>query len=126
MMELRDRYDMVIGKRPQKHYTLCRAAISRAFNLLPWLLFGVATHDAGSIKLVRRELLQIPLASRGPFREAERIIRAQRRGYRIGMLVVDNQPRRGGKASGARWGLVGQAVLDLLRCWWHIVLCRRP
>jgi glycosyltransferase involved in cell wall biosynthesis len=126
MMELRDRYDLVVGKRVQKHYTLCRAAISRAFNLLPRLLFGVATHDAGSIKLVRRELLQIPLISQGPFREAERIIRARRRGYRIGMVVVENQPRRGGQASGARWGLVGQAVLDLLRSWWRVVLCRQP
>jgi glycosyltransferase involved in cell wall biosynthesis len=126
MMELRGRYDLVIGKRVEKHYTLCRAAISRAFNLLPWLLFGVPTHDAGSIKLVRRELLQIPLASRGPFREAERIIRARRRGYRIGMVTVDNQPRRNGEARGARWGLVGQAVLDLLRCWWRIVICRQP
>ncbi len=126
MMALRDRYDLLVGKRVRKHYTPFRAAISRAFNLLPWLLFGVATHDAGSIKLVRRELLQIPLASRGPFREAERIIRARRRGYRIGMVIVENQPRRTGKASGWCWGLVGQAVLDLLRCWWRIVLCRRP
>ena len=124
MMELRHRNEMVIGKRKAKNYTLWRALISRAFNLLPRLLFGVSTYDAGSIKLVRRDLLDIPLTSRGPFREAERIIRARRRGYRIGVVEVENHPRRGGQASGARWSLVGQAVLDLLRSWWRIMVCR--
>jgi glycosyltransferase involved in cell wall biosynthesis len=124
LMELRDRYALVVGKRVAKHYTLRRALISRAFNLLPWLLFGVHTHDAGSIKLIRRDLLQIPLWSRGPFREAERIIRAQRRGHRIGVLDVENRRRHGGRPTGARWSLVGQAVLDLLRCWWRIIVCR--
>jgi glycosyltransferase involved in cell wall biosynthesis len=124
MMELRDRFDVVIGRRMAKHYTLRRAVISRAFNLLPRLLFGVPTHDAGSIKLVRRDLLHIQLVSRGPFREAERIIRARRRGHRIGVLEVENRPRRGGQATGARWSLVGQAFLDLLRCWWRIMGCR--
>ncbi len=125
MMQLRDRFDLVVGKRVVKHYTLRRALISEAFNLLPLVLFGVRTHDAGSIKLVRRELFQIPLCSRGPFQEAERIIRARRLGYRIGVVPVENRPRRGGKATGARWGLVGQAVLDLLRCWWRIVIRRQ-
>ncbi len=124
MMELRDRHDLVVGRREAKHYSLRRALISRAFNLLPWLLFGVRTHDAGSIKLVRRELLDVPLCSNGPFREAERIIRAKRRGYRIGVLAVENRPRLGGQATGARWGLVGQAVRDLMRCWWRIVVRR--
>jgi glycosyltransferase involved in cell wall biosynthesis len=124
MMELRGRCDLVVGRRTAKHYTLRRALISRAFNLLPQLLFGVRTHDAGSIKLVRRDLLQIPLVSRGPFREAERIIRARRRGCRIGVVEVENRPRRGGRATGARWGLIAQALLDLARCWWRIVVCR--
>jgi glycosyltransferase involved in cell wall biosynthesis len=122
LMELRDRFDLVVGRRTNKHYTGRRALISWAFNLLPRLLFGVRTYDAGGVKLVRRELLQIPLCSRGPFGEAERIIRARRRGWRVGVLDVENRPRRGGRPTGARWGLVGQAVLDLLRCWRRIVL----
>jgi glycosyltransferase involved in cell wall biosynthesis len=124
MMALRRSFDLVIGKRIAKNYTLKRALISRAFNLLPRLLFGVSTYDAGSIKLVRRDLLNIPLTSRGPFREAERIIRARRRGYRIGVLQVENRLRRGGLATGARWGLVGEAILDLMRSWWRIMVYR--
>jgi glycosyltransferase involved in cell wall biosynthesis len=124
MMDVRDRYDLVVGKRRSKQYTWRRALISKAFNLLPVLLFGTRTFDAGSIKLVKAELLRLPLISRGPFREAERIIRAKRRGYRIGAVTVESHPRRGGKATGARWSLVSQAIVDLLHCWWRIVICR--
>jgi glycosyltransferase involved in cell wall biosynthesis len=124
MMQVRDHYDIVVGKRRSKQYTWRRKVISWAFNLLPVVLFGTCTYDAGSIKLVKAELLRIPLISRGPFREAERIIRAKRRRYRIGAVTVESHPRRGGKATGARWSLVGQAMIDLLHCWWRIIICR--
>jgi len=122
MMALRDRFDVVVGKRKKKQYRLGRQLVSAAFNLLPRVLFGVPMHDAGSIKLFRREVLDIPLLSRGPFREAERLVRAQRRGYRIGFVDVEHLPRRGGKAGGARLSLVVEAVVDLARCWWDVVL----
>jgi glycosyltransferase involved in cell wall biosynthesis len=126
MMAMRDAYDLVIGVRQSKHYRPWRAFISRAFNLLPLVLFGVRTLDAGSIKLYRAEVLAIPLASQGPFREAERIIRARRRGFRVGAIPIENRPRRGGRASGARWSLILEAVRDLCRCWWRIVVLRQP
>jgi glycosyltransferase involved in cell wall biosynthesis len=124
MMEIRDRYDLVIGVRKQKHYTLWRKAVSGAFNLLPRLCFGVPTYDAGSIKLYKAEVLTIPLISRGVFGEAERIIRAERRGYRVGTIEVDHFSRTGGLATGARLSVVAVAVADLLRCWWRITVCR--
>jgi glycosyltransferase involved in cell wall biosynthesis len=124
MMELREQYDLVVGRRRHKQYTLRRALISWAYNFLPRLLFGVPTHDAGSIKLIRADLLDIPLISTSPFAEAERIIRAHKRGLRVGMIEVEHCPRQGGRATGARWRLVGHASLDLLRCWWRIVVRR--
>jgi glycosyltransferase involved in cell wall biosynthesis len=125
MMGLRGQYDLVIGKRRDKHYSCWRALISWAYNVVPWLFFGVPTHDAGSVKLIRSELLRIPLVSRGPFSEAERIIRASRQGYRIGVVPIDFRPRRGGKARGARWRLVARSLVDALRCWWDVVICSR-
>ena len=83
------------------------------------------TFDAGSIKLLRQDVLRIPLISRGPFREAERIIRATRRGYRVGAIEVEHHNRHGGKATGARPSLVLLSVVDLWRCWWDIVVLRR-
>ena len=125
MMELRQRYDLIVGRRRRKRYDWRRLAVSAAFNLAP-LLFGVRTHDAGSIKLFRREILGIPLVSRGPFREAERIIRAHDEKYRVGVIDVDHYSRHGGKAGGARVGLIVQSMCDLGRCWWDMRVRAKP
>jgi glycosyltransferase involved in cell wall biosynthesis len=123
MMALRDRYDLIVGRRRRKRYDWKRSAISMAFNLLPWILFGVRTYDAGSIKLFRRDILELPTTSVGPFREAERIIRAHDAGLRIGVVDVDHFARHGGIATGARWSLIRQSVVDLGRCWRELRLC---
>jgi glycosyltransferase involved in cell wall biosynthesis len=123
-LELRDRYDLIVGRRRAKNYTLWRKVVSGSFNLLPLILFGVRTYDAGSIKLLRADVLRIPLISRGPFREAERIIRANRRGYRVGAIEVEHYDRQGGRATGARWPLVLLSIVELWRCWWDIVVLR--
>jgi glycosyltransferase involved in cell wall biosynthesis len=125
MLPLMDRYDLIVARRRVKYYGLCRRIVSWGFNALPILLFATQTYDAGSVKLVRRELYDIPLISSGVFAEAERIIRASRRGYRIGCVDVDHLPRRAGKASGARFALVSQSLIDLTKCWIHIALLRR-
>ena len=123
MMELRGRYDLIVGRRRRKRYDWRRSAVSTAFNLLPWILFGVRTYDAGSIKLFRRDILDLPTTSVGPFREAERIIRAHDAGFRIGVVDVDHFARHGGVATGARWSLIRQSVVDLGRCWRELRLC---
>jgi glycosyltransferase involved in cell wall biosynthesis len=122
MMRLRDGYDLIVGKRRRKQYRLVRHVVSASFNWLPCLLFGVRTHDAGNIKLFRKDVLDIPLLSRSPFAEAERIIRARYRGFRVGAVPVAHHPRRGGKAGGARWRLIANSLRDLARCFWQIVV----
>jgi glycosyltransferase involved in cell wall biosynthesis len=118
-------FDIVVARRRIKHYSCGRLLVSWLFNALPVLLFATPTHDAGSVKLVRREIYDIPLISKGVFGEAERIIRASRRGFRIGVKEVEHLPRLAGKASGARLSLVLQAMLDMSRCWFDIVIRRR-
>jgi glycosyltransferase involved in cell wall biosynthesis len=113
-------YDVVVARRKEKHYGLSRRLISWGFNLAPQVLFRVKTYDAGSVKLVRREIYDIPMNSRGVFAEAERIIRASRRGYRVTAVDVDHFPRKAGKARGAKPSLVIEATGDLVRCWFSI------
>jgi glycosyltransferase involved in cell wall biosynthesis len=126
LMAVRDRYDLVIATRRKKrqNYTLWRSIVSDVFNLMPLVLFGVRTYDAGSNKLYKAELLQIPLISRSVFAEAERIIRSQRRGFRVGAVDVDFYPRAGGHSTGVRFGVIVRSVADLFRCWWRIMICR--
>jgi glycosyltransferase involved in cell wall biosynthesis len=125
MMALRDRFDLIVGRRQQKQYDWRRKVVSGAFNLLPRLLFGVNTHDAGSIKLFRRDILDIRTISRGPFREAERIIRASDAGLRVGVIDVEHFSRHGGVAGGAKVSLIKQSIGDLFRCWWDMRVRRR-
>ena len=121
LLPLAERCDIAIASRRDKHYGPLRALVSWSFNRIPRWLFGVETHDAGSVKLVRRELIErIPIVSHSPFSEAERMIRAARAGYAIAAVPVDIQPRQGGEAGGATPRLVWESLLDVARVWWSL------
>lgn len=118
MLPLMDEFDIVIASRKNKHYGLARSFTSWTFNLIPRLLFGVKTYDAGAVKLVRREVIErFALVSRSPFSEAERLIRAERAGYRIAPHPVSVSARGSGKARGASLSSVIEASKDVLRVW---------
>jgi glycosyltransferase involved in cell wall biosynthesis len=125
LLPMADRYDIVVAQRQVKHYGVSRHLVSWLFNALPRVFFATPTYDAGSIKLVRRAVYDIPIVSSGVFGEAERIIRAKRRGFCVGVRQIEHLPRRSGKASGASLSLTVEAAKDLLRCWFDIVILRR-
>jgi glycosyltransferase involved in cell wall biosynthesis len=121
MLPLTGEFDIVIATRKNKHYTPARRFVSWAFNIIPRILFGVRTYDAGAVKLVRREIIEgFSLVSRSPFSEAERLIRAARAGYRIGTCPVDVSERRTGRARGARFPVLIEAGMDVCRVWWAL------
>jgi hypothetical protein len=99
-------------------YTPARRVISKAFNLLPRILFGARVEDAGSNKLGVREVFEYQLISRSVFFEAERIILAHRRGRRVEFVPIRFLSRTQGKAMGASWKNLRNSILDLLRCLW--------
>ena len=110
--------DLVVGVRANRSqvYSLSRRVVSYLFNLLPWMLFGVETADAGSIKLGVREVFNFGLISRSPFVEAERIIQAQSRGFRVAFTPIEFLTRTAGKERGASWRNVRRSLIDCLRC----------
>jgi glycosyltransferase involved in cell wall biosynthesis len=119
LLPLAAEWDVVIASRKQKHYGIVRAVVSWAFNAIPSLLFGVRTVDAGAVKLMRREIIELfPVVSRSPFSEAERLIRASRAGYRITSYPVTVAAREVGKAKGVSLGAVFEALKDVARVWW--------
>jgi glycosyltransferase involved in cell wall biosynthesis len=126
LMPMAGSWDVIVASRRDKHYGMWRRVVSYLFNLVPRVLFGVSTHDAGAVKLVRRELIQrTPVISRSPFTEAERMIRASRLGYRITELPVETRARVGGPGRGARLPLLVAAVGDVARVWWSLRTGRR-
>lgn len=110
--------DLVVGVRRNRRavYGFRRLMVSQLFNLLPFLLFGVKTGDAGSNKLGRKELLCTEVVSASPFAEAERIVKAALRGANVRFVEIDFAPRSSGKTTGASWKSVATSFRDVLRC----------
>ncbi len=121
LLPLTSEYDVVIASRISKHYTVGRRLVSWLFNALPVVLFGVRTYDAGAVKLTRRKIIEsLPIVSKSPFSEAERLIRAARAGFRITAVATATSARKAGKASGVRARLLVQAAVDVARVWWEL------
>jgi glycosyltransferase involved in cell wall biosynthesis len=125
MLPLTASFDIVIAARRNKHYSTIRRFVSWAFNILPTILFGVKTYDAGAVKLVRRQIIErFALVSRSPFSEAERLIRAARAGYKIASYPVTISTRTAGRARGASASAVMRAVIDVATVWWVLRIKR--
>lgn len=108
--------DIVIGKRRKKNYPPGRKLLSFVYNLLNESVFGVQTFDAGSIKFIRKDIItSIPVISHGVFDEAERIIRAQKKGYTITSIPVDHFGSQKKRGLLSRLPLVIEAVVDCIR-----------
>jgi glycosyltransferase involved in cell wall biosynthesis len=119
-------HDIVVCRRIAKRYTPYRRLVSNLYRLLPRVLFGVELHDPGSTKCRRRTTItDIPLTSRGVFCEAERLIRAHRRGCRIGVVDIVPETRQGGEPRGARPRYVFEAARDLVALWFRLVVLRQ-
>ena len=102
--------------------TRFRRLVSVLYNAVPRWLFGVETYDAGAVKLVRAEIIRhLPVISRSPFTEAERLIRAARAGYRITAVPVETRPRETGVATGAKLGVLAAAAWDVPRVWLDVM-----
>ena len=121
-------YDIVICSRVFKRYSLYRKIVSFFYRFLPQLLFGVDLYDPGSTKCRKREVItEIDVTSRGVFVEAERLVRATRRGYRIGKVDVAPERRLAGDPRGAKLSNVCLAIIDLCGLWIRLVILReRP
>lgn len=119
-------HDIVVFNRTHKTYTAVRMLVSRAYRWLPRLLFGTELYDPGSCKCIRRALIdEITVTSSGVFVEAERVIRALRRGCRVGCVDVVQAERQAGHALGANPRVVVTALRDLARLWWSLVVLRQ-
>lgn len=119
IVPLTGEWDIIIASRREKHYGPLRRFVSWGFNVVPLMLFGVRTFDAGAVKLIRREVIQrFSLVSKSPFSEAERLIRAARAGYRITQYPVEISNRQTGRAHGTSPRLVWEAFIDTARVWW--------
>jgi glycosyltransferase involved in cell wall biosynthesis len=112
-----DGHDGVVGYRAQRADAWLRRLNTAAWNGLVRWLFGLETRDLNcAFKLLPTSLVQdAALVSDGAVISAEILMRAARAGYRLAEVPIVHRPRRSGRASGARPGVVARAGLELLR-----------
>lgn len=109
--------DLVVGVRQNRHqvYSPWRRFLSYGFNMIPRVLLGIDTQDANGIKLGRREIFVLPLASRSFFAEIERLALARHKGYKITSAPIAFKHRPSGKARGAAWRNIWMTLRDMVR-----------
>lgn len=107
--------DIVVSRRISKQYSLFRRFISWFFNFCVKALFRFDPFDIGSIKLIRKEVIDtVRLETCSAFSEAERLIKAHWSGKRIECVDTVHLQRKHGRASGAVPREIRRAVIDLL------------
>ena len=94
-----------------------RIAYSFLYNLLIRTLFGVHVKDVNfSFKVVHRRVLEaIELKSEGSFIDAELVVKAMRKGFRVFQMGVDYFPRTRGVSTLASSSVIMKMVRELAR-----------
>ena len=119
-------YDIVVCNRIVKKYTVYRRLVSYLYRFLPRVLFGVELYDPGSTKCRSKAMIdEITITSKGVFAEAERLIRAARKGYRIGKVDIAPERRIAGDPQGAKFSNVMWAGVDLGCLWLRLIVLRQ-
>lgn len=92
-----------------------RIAYSFAYNLLIRSLFGVRVKDVNfSFKVIHRRVLEaLELRSEGSFIDAELVVKALRRGFRVFQMGVDYFPRTRGVSTLATPSVIGKLLFEL-------------
>jgi hypothetical protein len=93
-----------------------RIAYSFIYNLLIRYLFGIQIKDVNfSFKMIHRRVLEsIELKSKGSFIDAELVVKAIRRGFRVFQMGVDYFPRTRGESTLASPAVIGNLLKELL------------
>ncbi len=108
--------DMVIGYRIGGAENKFRDAQSLCYNLLLRAVFGLRVRDANfAFKLFKRELVETPLQSEGSFIDAEMILEARRRGYRIREAGFVYQLRQAGVSTIGGPRVIPKLLAELIR-----------
>jgi glycosyltransferase involved in cell wall biosynthesis len=93
-----------------------RIAYSFLYNLLIRNLFDVAIKDVNfSFKVIHRRVLEaIELKSEGSFIDAEMVVKAIRRGFRVFQMGVDYFPRTRGTSTLASPSVIAKILKELI------------
>ncbi len=110
-------YDIVAGFRINRKDNFFRRVNAKSFNLFIRLLFGLKIKDLNcAFKVFKKEVLKnMELKSSGALINAEVLIRALKKGYRMKEVGVSHYPRLWGTQTGAHPKVVFRAFSELFK-----------
>jgi glycosyltransferase involved in cell wall biosynthesis len=117
IITLVDRFDIVACYRKRRNDNFIRKLNSKVWTLLINYLFNLEIRDVNcAFKLFRHEIFNdIELISSGAFINAEILVQAKTRGYKIGQIGVNHYSRRFGKQTGGGIIVAYKAFSELLK-----------
>jgi len=117
LLDFAEETDLVCGYRIKRADSLRRRINAWIYNWLIKSLFGLRVRDIDcAFKLLRRQVIEnINLESRGALINAELLILARKRGYRIREVGVSHYRRVKGKETGARPLVIWRAGMELMK-----------
>ena len=111
-------YDMVLGKRSERHDPPHRLFFSEVFHLLVLLLFRLPVKDLdSSFRIVRKEVVRDVLPETGTLKHSfwiEFTIRACKKGYTVIETPVRTAPRTQGQSTLYGWTKIPRIIVDQL------------
>lgn len=111
----RSRADLILGWRKVRHDASPRIMQSAIYNTILAVLFGTNVHDVNSVRLMKTSVMKsVRLASSSAFVDAELIIRAKRKGFRIMEIPIAHRARAGVGASGGKLSTIVPTIVDMI------------
>jgi len=118
-----DGADLAAGWRIRRADPWHRSVVSKTFNFLVRLLYGIRYRDLDcGFKLMRRSVLDrtAPLISRAALINTELYYKATRAGFRVAQTGIPHHPRLAGVRSGGRLKPILRAVRELVLLRWRL------
>ena len=115
------KYDAICGWRKHHQDSATKRFVSRAFNLIRYLIFGDPVHDTScSLKIFRSEAVKSLLPLRSKMHGCLTSM-LYLRGYKVGEIVVTHHPRIHGKTKYRNPFRIFRIFWMLLyvRFWWY-------
>lgn len=109
-------YDIVLGYRVSRKDNLFRKVISRLWNFIINMIFGLKIKDINcAFKLFNHKVISsISIKSQGAFTNTEMLVKAKKCGYKWIEMGVFHYPRKYGRQTGGRPKV-------LLKCFYELV-----